>query len=448
MSDLELSQRSGGDEAGAQAVPSGVEGNHSAGTETGAQIAQNGTDVRARQLGGWNPIDDAVDWATDIAADIAARALGEVFTLLLETFLRLMVNALETILDNWLQLLLSVALNTPYPNNIGLLAAPTNSPWDMIYAQFGLPASVVLAPLLFGLVLSLVIFTNIFNEQQKKETLIRRLVFVFPFMFSWWWIGGALLRLNHELTMFLVGGTNVFAVMSFTDAIGGSFSGLFLLIWLYIYGLTIVAVLLVFYMGRFLLLPLWTAFMPVIMVLWCVPIDSVSDRAGAMVWGYVPTVYITAIVAGVIRLVPAIFEQFTGIVQIIAGFAALFAALIIPIWLVPGAARLKRNVARAAIAGKLAFTAATGGAGGATLATDVAREGGKTAAKEGTKSGLKRTSRTLRKLNRTPFSRYKRMKRAGKVAKAGGKAAKKTGKFATSQIQKRRKQLRNRRDED
>jgi hypothetical protein len=134
-------------------------------------------------------IGDAFEWAWDKTIGRLAEAVRD----------EIVIPVLEETLQ--------YVLGTPYPENVNHFGPPSNDPWNVIYTDIYQPEVLTIAPMTFLFVMGIAFCISTFSDPVEARIATQRLVFVLPFIFSWWWFGAWFLRLNEILTIFLLDGT-------------------------------------------------------------------------------------------------------------------------------------------------------------------------------------------------------------------------------------------------
>lgn len=249
---------------------------------------------------------------------------------------------------------------TPYPNNIYGFEAPTNDMWANFYSNIYVDQIQILVTPLFGLVLGLAMFFNIFGKKQKKIAL-RRAVFVYPFAYAWWWFGGWFLKFNNDLANYLLAGSadklsnNLVGILSIATAAPLA------AIAVYFVGIPLLFVVLLIYMVRRLAIYAYMIIMPVLLLMYVVPIDSVESWAKSMMGKFVPLVFMTVPVALLIRMGTEIVLESNGnIKKAFLGLALMGGAAIVPKYVFSYSQSIQRAVESGSRAGRSVARGARG----------------------------------------------------------------------------------------
>ena len=349
-------------------------------------------------------------------------------------------------IDALFQIAADYLTSTPYPDNIYSFNPPTKGIWTDLYALYQ-GKIIILIPTLFGLALGLAMFFNIFSEKQKKQS-IRRAVFAYPFAISWWWFGAWFLKFTNDLSKALL--TNASLTGGLGADFGSSIGAVALGALIYTLGSTVILVIIAIYLLRRIAIYAYMVAMPLLLMLWIVPIDPVQSWAKSMMGKFVPLVLMTLPTALLLQI-GSMFIGPTGgsaaaaaatgssgvseqLVSTILGFATIAGAAVVPKFMFSFSSGVSRAVRTGTRTGVSAARGAR--AGGAPGRGD---RGGGAAAAGGRGRGQSRASgtgsgETADKHKHEPDLDFKppkgrrrgQQERAAKVGGAARSAAKKS----------------------
>ncbi|WP_436926215.1 hypothetical protein [Halosimplex amylolyticum] len=242
--------------------------------------------------------------------------------------LRVLFEPLKTLIQNNANTALSVAIGTPHPNAVFI--APTNNPWTSIYGYFWdvlTPLSLLLWALSVGIVIFLESTSYLFSSYHRTK-LKRRAFAGLLGILGWWWMDGLARQFTNELAIFLapdLSEVTLFETLS-VSGVGAlvtaiTFSVDFILI----------ALVILIYFIREVVLYLFTLLMPILIALWIPgvgPFSLVSKFMKRLAGFYVPFLFMTIPVALLFRLGQILGENFGFSVE---GLGLWLTALIIPI---------------------------------------------------------------------------------------------------------------------
>lgn len=264
----------------------------------------------------------------------------------------------ENLFEPLLQTVFGLVTKTPYPNNIYSFGAPTNGDWPLFYNQIYVAKIQALITPLFGLVLGVAMFFGIFGRKEKKIAM-RRAIFVFPFAYSWWWFGGWFLKLNHHFTQFLIDGSaeqmsNDIGSMLLTIS-GGIGAGVVV----YTIGAGVLFALILMFKLREILIYAYMIIMPVLLLLWIVPIDSVQGWAKSQMGKFVPVVFMTVPAALFIDIGTTLIGNASGPDGALMGIVTMGGAVVVSKGMFSYSGQVTSAVRTASQTGKAAAHGAT-----------------------------------------------------------------------------------------
>lgn len=376
----------------------------------------------------------------DAAGDLVGNVAGYGFQRLFSNI----IDALRQLLANLLLRSIRLMLNTPYPNNLNTLSPPSNGIWEGVFIQFYERLTFVIVPMIFMFSIGLVLFTNIIADEEQRIKYMKRLTLVFPLIFTWWWFGAWLLRLNQEITLILVDESVAMELISL-DPVSLGVTSMLLAILLYVIGLFALGIVFIIYIARWVALVGYMAGMPLILTSWCIPVPQLSNSAGKAIRAFPGIVFSTVPVAIFLRFASRFVESTSGVIRVVALVAIFCVVAYLPLYTGALGAKVQRGVTTAYMAGKWAAVAAsTGGAGSAAGAAAASSSSGKAA------NFARKFGRSKSRSFVNPTSRSQKIRRAAKVGKAAkkggefaGRGAAKVGRRTTSHVKNRQEQLRN-----
>ncbi|QLH81295.1 hypothetical protein [Halosimplex pelagicum] len=255
-------------------------------------------------------------------------ALGDTIIWAIKNALRALFDPLKTIVQNNANNALSVAIGTPHPNAV--FVAPTNNPWTSIYGYFW-DVLTPLALLLWALSVGIVIFlesTSYLFSSYHRTKLKRRAFAGLLGILAWWWMDAFARQFTNELAIFLapdLSNITLFETLS-VSGVGALVTAITLSVDFFL-----IALVILIYFIREVVLYLFTLLMPILIALWIPgvgPFSLVSKFMKRMAGFYVPFLFMTVPVALLFRLGQILGENFGFSVE---GLGLWLTALIIPI---------------------------------------------------------------------------------------------------------------------
>jgi hypothetical protein len=196
----------------------------------------------------------------------------------------------------------TITTPTPIDSGTGFLTSmnePTGGLWTVIWPIYQDMQIVVTT--LFMLAIVTTLFMGVWRERAERRKSIRRLIFWFPVAYWWWWIGGWFLRLNKELTNWLLEGGGDF-VSSFEGLMGSAVAaGIFAVI-LYAVASIILVALAAVYLARYVAIYMYMLGMPLLLWLRCLPFKPVQSFGKKLSTKFYPLVMMTIPVAFLLRV--------------------------------------------------------------------------------------------------------------------------------------------------
>ncbi|MFD1588492.1 hypothetical protein ACFR9U_16050 [Halorientalis brevis] len=263
----------------------------------------------------------------------------------------------ESIFEPVIQTAFGLLTNTPYPNNIYTFGAPTNGAWKTFYGGIYQDIQLLVAPL-FGLVLGLAMFFNIFNTKQQKIAL-RRAIFVFPFAYSWWWFGGWFLKFNDALADYLLNPAAENMSGTLEGWITTTGSAIFAAVIVYTLGVGVLFTVILIYKLREMAIYAYMLFMPVLLLLWVVPIDSVQGWAKSQMAKFVPLTFMTIPVALLLRIGTELITNTGGLESSIMGLVMFGGAAYAPRYIFKYSSQVSNAVQTGSRTGRAVASGAT-----------------------------------------------------------------------------------------
>ncbi|QPV61551.1 hypothetical protein I7X12_12340 [Halosimplex litoreum] len=255
-------------------------------------------------------------------------ALGNTIVWAIKNALRVLFDPLKTVVQNNANSALSVAIGTPHPNAV--FVAPTNNPWTSIYGYFW-DVLTPLALLLWALSVGIVIFlesTSYLFSSYHRTKLKRRAFAGLLGILAWWWMDAFARQFTNELAIFLapdLSNITLFETLS-VSGVGALVTAITLSVDFFL-----IALVILIYFIREVVLYLFTLLMPILIALWIPgvgPFSLVSKFMKRMAGFYVPFLFMTIPVALLFRLGQILGENFGFSVE---GLGLWLTALIIPI---------------------------------------------------------------------------------------------------------------------
>ncbi|CQH63949.1 uncharacterized protein HHUB_4235 (plasmid) [Halobacterium hubeiense] len=349
-----------------------------------------------------------------------------------------LVGGLAGIIDFLFQIAKNYLTSTPYPDNLSSFNPPTKGLWPKLYHNLYDELVIVLLPSLFALALGLAMFFNIFSEKQKRVS-IRRAVFAYPLALSWWWFGGWFLKFINDLAGLIVADAAVKG--SLGTNLGSSLGAVAVSVLIYIFGATIILVIIGIYLLRQLAIYAYMAAMPILLMFWIVPIQPVQGWAKSMMGKFVPLVLMTLPTAFLLRIGslfltggqnPAAAATSSGdlstdLVSTIFGLATIAGAGLVPKYVFSFSSQVSRAVRKGTPVARRAAGGAYAGADTALAGNPRERQSARPA--RGSRRGSSSTAETSDEHRHEPdldFSsqrqrRSRRRRRRERAEKAGEK---------------------------
>jgi hypothetical protein len=293
-------------------------------------------------------------------------------------FLKYVVTAPVDLLNKVLSWLVNLMVSTPYPDPAGgrIFGAPPESSsfYNLynIYIEAILPLSTMLILFAFGLF----VFTGIWAAKKERITAMRRLMFAIPSVLVWWYIAGWYLQFVDAITSTIlsIGGGP-------TSAIGGIVindlsslgSGILIAVLLYFVGSLPAVVAVSIYLIRWVLIHLYMPGMPLLIAVWCIPIDPFNQWAESLMTKFVSISIIPIPVAFLLTMFGSINMESIAI----PGASVVFESIVGIVILAIAAYLPKTMLGMSGSIGSAARTAVRGGRFAATGAVTGSTPGGK-----------------------------------------------------------------------
>ncbi|WP_353635501.1 hypothetical protein ABSL23_15760 (plasmid) [Halobacterium sp. NMX12-1] len=354
-----------------------------------------------------------------------------------------LVGGLAGIIDFLFQIAKNYLTSTPYPDNLYSFNPPTKGLWPKLYHNLYDELVIVLLPTLFGLALGLAMFFNIFSEKQKRVS-IRRAVFAYPLALSWWWFGGWFLKFTNDLAGLIVADAAVKG--SLGTNLGSSLGAIAVSVLIYIFGATIILVIIGIYLLRQLAIYAYMAAMPILLMFWIVPIQPVSGWAKSMMGKFVPLVLMTLPTAFLLRVGSLFLGEgaaaaatssgglSTQLVSTILGLATIAGAGLVPKYVFSFSSQVSNAVGSGTRVGRGMYRGARASGASSAAGGERSRAASGTAGRAGgRRSGSSsETSDEHKHDPKTDFSSQRRMRsqrrrRRERAKKAGAGARKAAG---------------------
>ncbi|WP_436932830.1 hypothetical protein [Halosimplex halobium] len=255
-------------------------------------------------------------------------ALGDTIIWAIKNALKALFEPLKTLIQNNANTVLSVAIGTPHPNAV--FVAPTNNPWTSVYGYFWdilTPLALLLWALSVGIVIFLESTSYLFSSYHRTK-LKRRAFAGLLGILAWWWMDALARQFTNELAIFLAPDLSEITLFE-TLSISGV--GALVTAVTYSVDLFLIALVVLIYFIREVVLYLFTLMMPILIALWIPgvgPFSLVSKFMKRMAGFYVPFLFMTIPVALLFRLGQILGENFGFSVE---GLGLWLTALIIPI---------------------------------------------------------------------------------------------------------------------
>ncbi|WP_436927662.1 hypothetical protein [Halosimplex amylolyticum] len=255
-------------------------------------------------------------------------ALGDTIVWAIKKAVKVLFRPLKGIIQNHANDAISVIIGTPHPNAV--FTAPTNSTWPSIYGYFW-DVMVPLALLLWALSIGIVIFlesTSFLFSGYHRSKLKRRAFSGLLGVLAWWWMDALARQFSNELAVFIA--PDLSTISLFETLSLGSVGALITAI-TYSVDFFLLALVILIYFIREIVLYLFTLLMPVLIALWIPgvgPFSLVSKFMKRLAGFYVPFLFMTVPVAVLFRLGHLLGENFGFSTQ---GLGLWLTALIIPI---------------------------------------------------------------------------------------------------------------------
>jgi len=349
-----------------------------------------------------------------------------------------LIGGLAGIINALFQIAKDYLTSTPYPDNLYSFNPPTKGLWPQLYGELYDGLVIVLLPSLFALALGLAMFFNIFSEKQKRVS-IKRAIFAYPLALSWWWFGGWFLKFTNDLANYIAADAAVAGTLG-TD-LGTNLGAVALSILIYIFGATIILVIIGIYLLRQIAIYAYMAAMPVLLMFWVVPIQPVSGWAKSMMSKFVPLVLMTLPTAFLLRVGTMFLtgrggsaaatassgDLTTQIVSTIFGLATIAGAGLVPKYVFSFSSQVSRAVRKGTPVARRAAGGAYAGADTALAGNPRERQSARPAS--GSRRGSSSTAETSDEHRHEPdldFSsqrqrRSRRRRRRERAEKAGKK---------------------------
>ncbi|WP_415380527.1 hypothetical protein [Halosimplex sp. TS25] len=255
-------------------------------------------------------------------------ALGDTIVWAIKKAVRVLFQPLKGIIQNHANDVVRVIIGTPHPNAV--FAAPTNSTWPSLYDYFW-DEMVPLALLLWALSVGIVIFlesTSYLFSSYHQAKLKRRGFSGLLGILAWWWMDALSRQFTNELAIFIA--PDLSTISLFETLSIGSVGALITAI-TYSVDFFLLALVVLIYFIREIVLYLFTLLMPVLIALWIPgvgPFSLVSKFMKRLAGFYVPFLFMTIPVATLFRLGQLLGENFGFSTQ---GLGLWLTALIIPV---------------------------------------------------------------------------------------------------------------------
>jgi len=301
-----------------------------------------------------NPFEGVRDWITDKIGDAFEWAISK-------TFGRISDAVRDELLIPVLESTLRFLVETPFPDNVDRWGAPTNEPWRTLYTDFYQPVVLVGAISVFIIAVAATMLTNIFEDSAKARIAVKRLAFVLPFMYCWWWFGAWFLRFNEIVTIALLDGTPAQFVQQMDSWLTLGGVGAVAALSLYIIGFVIIGAVLAVYWIRYIAIILYMASMPLLFAMWCIPIQPISGWSKSMMKKFPPLVIVTIPVAFYFQFGTVLVESTGGVLQAFVALVTLGVTILFPVFTFNFANTVMSAVSTTANAGKAAAAGAKTG---------------------------------------------------------------------------------------